>query len=80
MARKEYKIGEKIQFGFKVLTPVESLNPDLCKNCFIRAHLPGYCLWLTRNVVGECGSPSRSDRKNVVFIEVKDKEYGKDGI
>lgn len=74
MKKKEYKIGEKIQFGFKVLTPVESLNPDLCKNCFIRAYLPGDCLWLTRNVIGECGSLSRSDRKNVVFIEVKEEK------
>lgn len=80
MAKIEYKIGEKIQFGFKVLTLVESLNIDLCKNCFIRAYLPGYCSWLTKNVVGECSSSSRSDRKSVVFIEVKDKDYGKDRV
>ena len=80
MKKKEYKIGEKILFVFKVLTPVENMDSDLCRGCFIKEHLPSHCLWLTRNVIGECGSSSRSDRKNVVFIEIKDKEYGKDGI
>lgn len=72
MAKKEYKIGEKIQFGFKVLTPVEMMGTDLCEDCFIKEHLPSHCLWLTRNVIGECGSSSRSDRRNVVFIEVQE--------
>lgn len=68
---EEYKVGEVFQFGKKKLKCVDVLHNN-CTGCF----LYGFddCV----SCIGECSWAQRSDRKNVVFIEVTEEENRND--
>ncbi len=64
---EEYKVGEVFQFGRKKLKCVETNRFD-CIGCTLIED--DEC----RSFVGRCEDIRRSDRKNVIFIEVKEEE------
>lgn len=63
---KEFKIGEIFQFGFIKLKCVESMDIG-CRGCILQEII--HC----SKFVGGCNQFIRSDEKNVIFIEVKEK-------
>lgn len=63
---EEYKVGEVFQFGRIKLKCVEATNN--CTKCFLSDFLS--CM----ECIGECSWNKRTDRKNVIFIEVKEEE------
>lgn len=67
---EEYKIGEVFQFGKKKLKCVEASHN--CAGCFLSSFLSSfvYCTWCT----GECSWNKRTDRKDVIFVEVKEED------
>lgn len=65
---EEYKIGEVFQFGKIKLKCVE-VSHNHCSSCFL------YDFSDCGSCVGECFFTKRSDRKNVIFIEVKEEDH-----
>lgn len=65
MKNKEFKIGEVFQFGFIKLKCVESTTKD-CHGCVLSCTSP------CRKFVGECAFYKRQDKKDVIFVEVKE--------
>lgn len=64
---EEYKVGEVFQFGKIKLKCVEVAHPD-CVGCILALTSPCH------EFVGECAPHERQDKKNVIFIEVKEEE------
>lgn len=68
---EEIKIGEVFQVGRVKLKCVEDFDDERCDNCafyklggVLCAFLPNYGI--------ECSCLQREDKKNVIFIEVKE--------
>lgn len=72
MKKKEFIVGEKFQFGLKILKCVKGKGCDKC--CFRNVHLS--CS-LLEEFIGECAESKRTDATDVVFVEVKRKTNGK---
>lgn len=66
MEEREYKIGERFQFGLKTL---ECKKEDAYYSCDECAFKPYFCATIKR-YIGYCSSNSRSDKQNVYFKEV----------
>lgn len=66
---EEYKVGEVFPFGKIKLKCVEATSN--CTGCFLSSF--AYCTWCT----GECSWNKRTDRKDVIFIEVKEEDNGR---
>ena len=66
---EEYKVGEVFQFGRKKLKCVEVAHLD-CANCILASTFP------CNEFVGECAPYARQDKKNTIFIEVKEENNG----
>ena len=69
-AVKERKIGEKFEYDGKTLEVVET-KYDTCYLCCFKEN-DGRCS-KNKSKVGECEMIKRSDRRPVIFVEVKDK-------
>ena len=69
-AVKERKIGEKFEYDGKTLEVVETKS-DTCYLCCFKEN-DGRCS-KNKSKVGECEMIKRSDRRPVIFVEVKDK-------
>ena len=67
---KERKIGEKFDYYGKMLEVVQTKS-DTCYNCCFKEET-GRCSRL-KSKTGVCDVIQRSDRRPVIFIEVKDK-------
>lgn len=65
---KERKIGETFEYEGKKLKVVET-EGSTCYNCYFEDR---DCDCDTRKVLGACLSETRTDNKQVIFIEVKD--------
>ena len=67
----ERKVGSKFKFEDTVLKVIEMKEAD-CNSCFMYEHnLPCYKSSIC-SLVGDCIWYSRSDKKNVIFEEIKD--------
>ena len=65
----ERKIGETIEFEGKKLQVKESASSG-CDGCFFdEQHIP-----CSKYVAGYCASKFRTDKKEVIFVEVKDEQ------
>ena len=65
--KTEYNIGEVFAFGLKTLQCVSELTEsDACKGCVFQDL--NEC---PIGFVGQCDMGDRSDKQNVVFIELK---------
>ena len=69
-AVKERKIGEKFGYDGKTFEVVETKS-DTCYLCCFKEN-DGRCS-KNKSKVGECEMIKRSDRRPVIFVEVKDK-------
>lgn len=65
----EKKIGEKIKIGETVLIVKESEKAN-CDHCYFYIKCRKYMFEVVSNIVGECSSITRRDRKSVVFVKV----------
>lgn len=65
MAKTEYKVGETFQFGLKTLKCVEHKSCN-CYECALQE------IYECNYFVGECDEFNRTDKKNVIFIEVEE--------
>ena len=61
----ERKIGETIKFEGKTLR-VEEIKDDSCKGCFFDSK------YFCSMYVGRCNAGYRTDKKNIIFVEVKE--------
>ena len=76
MGKKEFKIGEEFQCGLTRLKCIEKNNDSAvyefdyseCGSCVFRE------LWYVdcNIITGKCSRSNRSDKTDVIFIEVKD--------
>lgn len=65
----ERKVGEIFDYEGKKLEVIESKS-DGCAGCFFdEQHIP-----CSKNTLGYCGSEFRTDRKEVIFVEVQPQE------
>ena len=69
-AVKERKIGEIFNYDGKTLEVVETKS-DTCYNCYFKEKT-GRCSRI-KSKTGVCDAHKRSDRRPVIFVEVKDK-------
>jgi hypothetical protein len=67
--KNEFNVGDIFQFGFMKLKCVESTTKD-CHGCVLSCTNP------CKKFVGECAFYKRQDGKDVMFIEVKEKNNG----
>lgn len=68
MAKTEFKVGETFQCGLIKLKCVKMKD---CEKCYFE----DYCilgLKQSKSIHGECLAEKRFDKKDVVFIKVKD--------
>ena len=65
----ERKIGETFEFEGKTLQ-VKATNDDGCKGCIFNVK----CTRGIKSVTGFCRSGYRDDKKDVIFVEVKDEQ------
>lgn len=63
---EEYKVYEVFQFGKIKLKCVESMDVS-CRGCILKEII--HC----HKFVGACDKCTRSDDKDVIFVEVKEK-------
>lgn len=68
MEKKEYAVGEEFQFGLKKLRCEKNKNRAKCTGCIF---MYGGCGHFMRDCVGECTDDFRSDKTDVIFVEVK---------
>lgn len=70
MGKKEFKIGEEIQFGLINLR-VEDGTGMMCHDCFFNdiEEIDGTDDFVER-CVGSCLASDRSDGKHVMFVEI----------
>lgn len=66
----ERKIGEKFEYDGKTLEVVETKS-DTCYKCCFKGETG--CCSKNKSKTGECEMLKRSDRRPVIFVEVKDK-------
>ena len=66
---EEYKLGEVFQFGKIKLKCVQSSSSN-CYRCILEKF--DNCDYF----IGDCDEFHRSDKKNVIFIEVKEEDNG----
>ena len=69
-AVKERKIGETFKYDGKTLEVVETKS-ESCYQCWFKEY-NGRCTRI-KSKTGECGMVERSDKRPVIFVEVKDK-------
>lgn len=68
MKKKEYNVGEEFQVGRCRLKCIEQQNE--CTGCFF---FPFYdCSDIKRNMIGECTPNRREDKKDVIFVKIKE--------
>ena len=67
----ERKIGETFEFDGKTLQ-VKAANDDGCEDCIFNAK----CTRGIKSVTGLCESGYRDDKKDVIFVEVKERKIG----
>lgn len=72
MEKKEYKIGETFQCGLANLKCVSQEAGTGCNNCFFIRCCTPLGMDCIDKIVGNCAAFERTDKTNVVFIEVKD--------
>ena len=65
----ERKIGEIFEYEGKILR-VKEVEGKICKGCLFL----NKCTCETKGIVGWCGCGTRSDKKNVIFVEVKEQQ------
>ena len=66
---KERKVGEIFEYEGKKLKVEEKVSSD-CYGCFFdEQHIP-----CSKNALGYCGSEFRTDKKEVIFVEVQSQE------
>lgn len=71
MKKKEFAVGETFQFGLKKLK-VKVTTPSLkCMYCYFTEACKDTD---PTDVVGECEANKRSDRMEVIFVEVEEEE------
>lgn len=68
MEKKEFAVGEEFQFGLKKLRCEIGSGHSDCKGCIFRDAGCGYFI---ATCVGECSGNFRSDKTDVIFVEVK---------
>lgn len=68
MGKKEFQIGEEFQFGHKRLRCERDIEKCLCKGCVFRGVS---CGGFIADCVGECSKSMRTDKTDVIFVEVK---------
>ena len=69
MKKKEFAVGETFQFGRVRLKAIEG---NCCAKCFLCRHEVADCSPL----VGRCNALERTDKKEVIFVEVFDDGTG----
>lgn len=75
MKKTEFAVGETFQFGLKKLKVVEQPPSPRCTKCLFYGFCePDYFQDYILPLVGECVSYERSDKKNVMFVEVEDEK------
>ena len=65
----ERKVGSKFEFEGKFLKVIEANSAD-CNGCFMYEH-DLQCNSSIYNFVGDCIGTNRSDKKDVIFVEIK---------
>ena len=66
----ERKVGSKFKFGDTVLKVIEMKEAD-CNGCFMFEHELPCGKSFIYGLTGDCIGASRSDKKDVIFVEVK---------
>ena len=74
MKKKEFAVGEVFHFGLKKLKVVESEESSCCDACVLSEMCEDASPLCIIDFVGECKFCDRADKKNVIFVEVEDKE------
>lgn len=69
---KEYKVGDKFQFG-RVKLRVEEVSETSCVGCLFRRY-PGNVCGAITDFTGSCAMNNRVDGNNVIFVKVEDDE------
>lgn len=67
--KNEFAIGETFQFGLKKLKAIES---DICEDCILCSLCNLGAEFNPIKIVGACAPTERTDKKDVIFIEVED--------
>lgn len=68
MAKKEFKVGEEVQFG------IHKLKVELSKGYCTRCFLNDICERIEQcnELVGECCAEYRKDEADVIFVKVEE--------
>lgn len=66
----ERKVGSKFKFGDTVLKVIETEEP-YCNGCFLFDHDLSCSKSSIYSLTGDCIWYSRSDKKDVIFVEIK---------
>lgn len=63
MAKKEFKIGEVVQFGLLKLKCVEAKQKGYCTGCYFE-DIP-----CRAELLGNCSPKMREDKQSVIFVK-----------
>ena len=77
MTKEEFNnlgVGKKFWLGYRELTVVEIDDPFMCDSCFLRGQWRDCWRMIEKNFLPECYWENRKDKKNVIFIEVKNND------
>lgn len=67
--KKEFAVGEEFQFGLKRLRVKKDTTERPCMGCVF--HSPDFACGDIDDFIGECTREGRSDKTDVIFVEVK---------
>lgn len=68
MEKKEFAVGEEFQFGLKRLRCEKDTSKTPCNGCVF---VVNECDEFINSFVGPCTSQVRTDKTDVIFVEVK---------